>query len=390
MTTPQTHASGAARRRRIICALGVVCALGLGGDAMAEPTPDERAQELARKCESLRERARYQQAVTACERSLALGPSLRAELNLALSFEGLGEQARGAARLRHQVRAHARYRRAILMARAAGKTQAEKLARNRAENLARWLVEVMVVIDGPAANAPSVEVQIEIDGEPGPAPGDPVWLAPGARDVRVTADGYAPFSERVALVRGEFKEIRATLTPLERPSVASGAESDGAAPDQPAATAAPNTATSAETPDARAAGTGAVTPAAVADRGAAGSGGGTALRVSGLVVGGLGVATVGAGLGFGALATRDWNDAVDQGLCSEATLICTAEGQALAERSRGRARIANIAIGAGAAAIALGITLYVLAPERKRDKRSAHIAPVLDPRGAGVAVFGRF
>lgn len=105
-------------------------------------------------------------------------------------------------------------------------------------------------------------------------------------------------------------------------------------------------------------------------------------RTIGVVIGGVGVASLGVGTVFGFLAGTAKSDASK--LCTEAG-TCTSTGVELVDDARSKAVVANLTIGLGLAAVAGGVVLYLTAP---RGSTAAHARLV--PTGTGAAIIGRF
>lgn len=117
------------------------------------------------------------------------------------------------------------------------------------------------------------------------------------------------------------------------------------------------------------------------------------LRLAGLVVGGVGVATLGVGIVFGAMTLGDASAAEDDpSLCPARR--CTPAGQDAIDSAETKAWVSNIAVGIGAAAVLTGGALvawsFLSAAPPHGSTRGAlpRVAPWASPDGAGVVLRG--
>lgn len=118
---------------------------------------------------------------------------------------------------------------------------------------------------------------------------------------------------------------------------------------------------------------------------------GRALRITGVVLGGLGIAAVGVGVGFGIDAKVKLDRA--RKVCTGATCKTQAGVNDMAAAGSS-ATGATVLWIAGGVAIGTGIALYILAP-RKPEPTSAFIRgvrldPVVSPSQAGLSLSGAF
>ncbi|MBA3459152.1 MAG: tetratricopeptide repeat protein [Deltaproteobacteria bacterium] len=118
-----------------------------------------------------------------------------------------------------------------------------------------------------------------------------------------------------------------------------------------------------------------------------GSGGGGGRKRLGLIVGGTGVAVIGAGAVFGVLAMRSWNEAKE--LCDD-DRVCADESNAalandLAETTRQRGNLATVFLGVGGAALAAGIVIYLTAPSG--GGRAEHAIRVVPSHDGALATW---
>lgn len=119
-------------------------------------------------------------------------------------------------------------------------------------------------------------------------------------------------------------------------------------------------------------------------------GGGVDLRTLGLVVGGVGVASVAVGAVTGIL-TLDRAGTVKERCTPD--LVCDSEGLEAARSGSTLSTVSTVTIVAGSAAIAGGALLYFLAPRAANGGASgagARITPTASYGGAGLLVHGSF
>lgn len=115
-------------------------------------------------------------------------------------------------------------------------------------------------------------------------------------------------------------------------------------------------------------------------------------RTAGFVVGGVGVAALGVGAAFGALAIGDKSDA--DKLCPQKK--CNAAGQDLIDAASGKALVSTIGIGVGVAAVGAGVVLILTSgssasgSERAGAPVTARVYPSVGRGGGGLTVAGSF
>jgi hypothetical protein len=168
---------------------------------------------------------------------------------------------------------------------------------------------------------------------------------PGPQKLVVEAPGYLPAEVPFEAAEGETREV--VLPPLER------------APEAP--------------------------PAGPPARSPGDASSGDTLRTVGLVVGGVGVASLLAGGVFVGL-TAERTSAADE-RCPDQ--ICDAEGIAIVEQAETFANVANVTVIAGAALAAAGLGLWLFAPDGD-DGAAVAATPWVGPGLGGVSLGGRF
>lgn len=289
------------------------------------------------------------QVAEACpkfEESNRIAPSAGTLLNLGRCFELQGKTAS----------AWVAYKKAVGLARATGQTRhvtaGEKFIADITPHLSRLRVE--------APDAPP-GLSVSRAGAPmgAAALGVPLVVDPGDQTIEAEAPGRQRWSTTVT-VKPDGDDVVVTIPRL-------GEIAGGARPASPPPT--PKT-TPAPAP------TG-IPPA----------------RIAGLVVGGVGVASLGVGIAFGVMTLSDASAAEDDTKLCPAK-ACTPAGEDAIDGAETKAWVSNIAIGVGAAAIVAGGALVAwsfLSPPPS-DLRGAgpraRATPWATPDGAGVVIGG--
>lgn len=184
---------------------------------------------------------------------------------------------------------------------------------------------------------------VTIDDKPLPkgAWGTAIEIDPGSHKVHAEANGAEPFDAEITLSEKDTKTVEVTLA---------------------AKAIAPEPAPKAPLP---------MPPEKKEERPS---------RALPLVVAGVGVVTIAAGLVLGYRAISKKSDACGEGkLCEPSGL----------DDARSAARWSNVVTGVGAIVAATGVTWFLLTPD-KREGGSARIAPLVGPGFAGAALSGAF
>jgi hypothetical protein len=206
-----------------------------------------------------------------------------------------------------------------------------------------------------------IDVRVSVDGRPlvDRLDGTPLKIDPGAHTLTFDVAGQPPVSAKVLIREGEAGRHERVVF-------------DGVN----AAAPAPSTASEAATSPA----SGPVAP----------SSGGSAQRTLGLVVGGVGVAGLAAGVIFWQLGGSAWDSAKQA--CGGNAGACTNIGSAASyhDTASTDATVATAAFIAGAALLAAGGVLFLTGPREKRATARIEVAPSVGPRSAGLSVAGGF
>lgn len=281
----------------------------------------------------LMDSGRAQEACPKLARSQALAPSGGTLQALADCYEKTGKIASAWLALRE----------VASRAASAGKREAEASALERASRLEPQLPRLTITV--PATSKTS-GLEVKRDGVVVKEAefGVPVPADPGPHEISATAPHMKPFTKKVTA------RVRETV-------------------DFPIPALAP------ETVDSNGAGETTEPP-----REEPSSTGGTQ-RTVGLVVGGVGVASLVVGGVFGMLAKSKNDDALDPKNCPTSTQ-CNASGIQLTDEAKSRALVSTILVVVGGAALATGGVLFFTAPRQKSGLASLRIAPSWSPGAA--------
>ncbi len=160
--------------------------------APARADDHERAETLFQEARALVEAGRYVEACPKLAESQTLDPAVGTQFNLADCYEHIGRTAT----------AHALFGDVARIARAAGKFDRERSARERAAALESVLPRLRVAT---TKAAPGEEVRV--DGALVPPSDDARPLDPGSHTVVATAPGRTPFTRAVTARAGETIEV---------------------------------------------------------------------------------------------------------------------------------------------------------------------------------------
>jgi len=281
-------------------------------------------------------------------------------LNIAECQEKLGRTAS----------AWATWREAHAVASEGHKADDEMMAAERQKALESGLSRLAIVVPREADLA---ELEVRRDGVvvPREAWGRPIAVDPGPHAVESLAPGRKTRNLDV-LVRGNGDQKSVTIAPLEadRTPPATPASSTIGPAAQPSMSAPTK-----ETP---------TSPTALAADGS--SGGVSGQRVAGWILGGFGVAGVGAGIAIALAGQGQHNDAVATDLAGNLSQAQGMEAQANTMKTIGYATI-----GGGGAFLVTGLVLALTAPASPRATafNSVALTPCVFPAGGGGAFLWR-
>jgi hypothetical protein len=270
------------------------------------------------------------------EESYRLDPALGALLNLASCHELLGLTAT----------AWSEYREAEDLALRAGDESRRKFAAKHAEALADRIPRVRITLDQPVPG-----LVVRRDGvELGEATiGTAIPIDPGAHTISAAAPGYAPWTTKIEAETGKETSVSIpALTALPEDDELTSRAGDSA------------------------------------------QGNGSGQRTAGFIIGGVGVAALGAGAVFGVLTANQAATAEEE--CQG--LVCrTQAGDDAVARGNTYGWISNISFGVGALGLVVGGVLVLTA--RSGDPPPApaagvSVVPLIGAHGAGLRAAGVF
>jgi serine/threonine-protein kinase len=339
-------------RRSLAVAL-VVFAASTPSLASAQNTMDPAAAEaLFKQARQLMAGGKYADACPKLAESQRLDPGTGTLLNLATCYEKNGQIAS----------AWATYKSAATAAQNANELDRAKLARWRAAALEAKLPTLTIVV--PAA-ADRPDLTVTRDGEPvgRPAWGTPIPVDPGTHAVQASAPGRKTWHGQAPV------DVAGAKASIEVPAL----EPDVTTPTPGATTPAP------------AAGSTTATAQPAAPEAPSTSSPGSTQRAIGLILGGVGIVSVGLAAVFGFVAKSD-NDGVG-GNCNQG--VCNQQGLNSLDSAHTAATVSTIAFAAGGAALAGGALLYFLAP-RVSSSTGLVVVPSAGAHAAGLDLHARW
>jgi hypothetical protein len=295
------------------------------------------AESLFQAGVTLMKAGNYAEACPKFEESQRADPSTGTLINLGGCYERVGKTAS----------AWAIYKEAVQLARKLGQTEREATASGRVAALDPKLSKLRI----DAGDVPGMVVRRDGLEVGRGSLGLPIAVDPGEHTVVASAPGHEDWTTKITV--GDNADSKTvTIPPLKKK------------PDGPGG----------------------------ADPDVGGASSGSGRRTVGFIVGGVGVAALGLGAVFGALAIGDRSDG--DKLCPEKK--CTPEGQAFIDAASTKALVSTIGIGVGVAAVGAGVVLILTSGPSKTDAArgaspvTARLYPVAGPGGGGLTLAGSF
>ncbi len=342
---------------RILVASLVLVIVGVSTPRVARAQTGDKAlaESLFEAGRTLLKQKNYAAACAKFEASQQQDPSPGTLINLGECYKGQGKTAT----------AWADYKAAAALALNRGRSQQEQLANQRASELESKLSKVTLV--KPAEVPAGLTVKLD-DRSVGVASfGVPMAVDPGSHTVSLDAPGYKS-ATKTFKVGDSADKVTVQLPDLDKaPEEAAPAKSGAAA-----------------------AGSGNVgVGATMPPGGDQGTSGGGSAKTVGFVLGGVGIASIGAGAVFGILASSQASKAKgDSKLCPDK--VCTPAGRSEIDSAKTKALVSTIGFGVGAAALVAGTVLVLTAKPAEQHAASTRFAPAVGPHGGGVVVTGSF
>ncbi len=319
---------------------------------------DDKADAAFKKGKKLLAEKKYADACAAFEKSNELDPGIGAKLNIAKCYEEWGKLATA---LRW-------YRDAEKQATDAKDARLAKIHEHREavdDDTPRLTLRVGKDADAEAAN-------VLLDGQPAKV-GEAIEVDPGAHLVEYTSDGGERKKKVVPVERGSTSDVKLDL-PKKKPGGKHDKHVDDKHVDDKHVddkhVGEPDPSPRPREPD---------DP-------------GKTRKITGLVVGGVGIISLGFSGYFTLDAHADYKSALSSH-CGGATNNCDAVGLSVTHHARTEANRATVIGIVGALAIAGGVVLYLTAPHASAanpDEHALYLAPSADPSGGGIVFGGRY
>ncbi len=267
-----------------------------------EPTTarSERAQALVRQAQALLESGKVEAACFKLEASETLHNDVGTLLYLGDCYE----------REQRSASAYHTFLQAEAVARLERDGEREQTASARVAALEPKLTRVVFYVP-VTSRVPGLTVRLGANAVPADAWGTLIPVDPGVQSVSASAPGYIPWSDRLNTLDSEGAKVRVNVPPLN--------------------------------------------PTAVVDNRRR-----NAFRTVGIVTGSVGLAGIGAGAVFNALA----HNAEDARACTQGVLQCN-------QNRSGYSNAAAVSFAVGTTLVATGVTLFVLAPAPDKQERHA-------------------
>lgn len=308
--------------------------------AIAQPSPEDKAvaEALFRDGRRMMDEGKFKEACRKLEESQRLDPADGTLLNLAVCHEKEGRVAT----------AWGEFMTALTTARRDGRTDRESLARERIQaiepTLPRLFIEVpqtsrvpglKVLRNGTLLQQGAWDTAIPVD--------------PGEVEIEAQAPDYKAWKTKVTIALAKTDRVTVPklvpAPPAPKPTTSAVIGGPIAPP-----------------PD------------------------GSGQRITGLVLGGVGLAAVGVGSYFGIRASSKRSDSDNACPVSNGQEQCTQRGVDLNEEARTSARIADVSIGLGVVALAAGAYLYFTSPSGSSTSAASNGSRMNNKASRGLPV----
>lgn len=338
-------------RRTLIATTMALATTAASGVALAGDAAT--AEALFRQGRQLMDKGDFAAACPRLAESFAQDPATGTLLALAMCQEKAGQTAS----------AWATYSDVVARAKRDGRADRESAARERMQALEPQLSRLSIEVDATAAAVAGLTVTRDGVAVGKGAWGTPTPVDPGDHVIEASAPGRRPWKATVKVGASADSQV-ATVPPLEAEA---GAPAPGPVPAASATVA-----------------TGG--PAATD----AGPSGGT-LRTVGLVVGGVGLVTLGVSGYFGLHAKSLNSDSERAGHC-DANNTCDAAGLEKRNDAVSASQVATVTLIAGGVLAAAGVTLFVVGGPKEGGPPAARVqaTPLVGWGTAGLAAQGSF
>ena len=319
-------------------ALLLVCAMWVALPLRTVQADKVAAEALFSQGRQLMAEGNFDEACSKFEASQRLDPAVGTMLNLASCYEKAGRTAS----------AWAQYRESSAAARAAGSSQREQFARERADALEPSLSRLRI------STWKGQQVQVTRDGVPVDEAeiGTAMPIDPGEHEITAAAPGKRTWSTTVTIgKRSAMAHVTVPILPDDN---------DGA---QAAGTGEPNRTARQPTTD--------QAPSLI-----------TPTRVGAIVSGALGLTGVIVGTAFGLQAKGTWDEAIAE--CDSNRSNCSEKGAKLSEDAGAQATMSTVSFALGAVGLTTGVVLWLLGGPEEQEQPPVAITPT------GLWVNGKF
>jgi len=336
--------------RKVLCATTLFFLLGSSlAVPLAHAGDAATAEALFRDGRALMDAGNYKAACPKLEESYAQDPATGTLLALGICQERAGLTAS----------AWATYSDAAARAKRDGRADRERAAREHMTALEPKLAHLTIQVDPSLTGVAGFSVKRD-----GREVGSGAWGAslpvdPGEHLVEATAPGRKPFNTKITVpAQAVAQTIQIPALELEPAAAATDVKPGPTNIESP--------------PDAQSTHT--VAP----------------LRLPGLIIGGVGIVTLGVSGIFALRASSLNSESKENGHC-DAQNQCDDIGGAKRDDAKAAANVATVTVLAGGALTALGVTLFLLKPKQEHS-HAAHVEalPLLGREQAGMALRGSF
>jgi serine/threonine-protein kinase len=335
--------------RKVLCATSLCFSLGASLNAsLAHAGDAATAEALFRDGRALMEAGNYQAACPKLEESYAQDPATGTLLALGICQERSGLTAS----------AWATFSDAAARAKRDGRADRERAAREHMTALEPKLAHLTIQVDPSLTTLAGFSVKRDGREVGAGAWGASVPIDPGEHVVEATAPGRKPFNTKLTVpAQAVAQTVQIPALELEPTAAATDTKPGATSPEPPLGEAQRT-----------------VAP----------------LRLPGLIIGGVGIVTLGVSGIFALRAVSLNSESKENGHC-DAQNQCDDIGGPKRDEAKTAANVATVTVLAGTALTALGVTLFLLKP-RSEHAQSAHVEalPVFGRDQAGMALQGRF
>ncbi len=349
------------RRARGLGAALFVAMVGHGASALAEPAAGDAAtaEALFNEAKKLSDAGDYAAACPKLAESYRLDPGGGTLTALAVCHESEGKTAS----------AWAEFIQVASDARQAHRVDREKFAKQRIAALEPKLSKLTVIVDPSTAEIPGLEVRRDDVVLGKPTWGTAIPVDPGDHTIEARAKRKQTWTTHLTV--GDSADMQTVTVPALEDAPGATSPSDETPSPEPEKEKSEESKPTSEAPE-------------------SGSSSGSAQRVTGLVVGGAGVALAVVGSIFGVQAISNANAANKD--CPASMSTCSgpnaSAGQSDENSAKSAALLSDVMFGGALVAVGVGLVLYLTAPNASQPAppsvTESFLAPLRFPGGGGA------